>query len=141
MFEQLQSQWALISALSIVVGAALSWLFTRKMRASIQDASRETIDAYKGALAAQETLASRQADVSIATIAAITKERDDYRTLLQELRGKLQAAELRILELEQRPNFANLTALIEGQSLMIKSILSALTLLTPSIEKLAEKNK
>lgn len=120
--EKLQADWAVVALIGTFVGILLAWLFTQKLRKAIKDASRETIEAYQGAIKAQEALAERLAVVNKTTIEAITKERDDYRMKLHEVRDKSQAFELQIKELESRPNLSTITTLLEGQSVAMKSI-------------------
>lgn len=54
-------------------------------------------------------------------------ERDDYRTKLHDTRNKLQASELRIKELELRPDLSSLSSLLENQNTVMHEISSNLS--------------
>jgi hypothetical protein len=81
--------------LGMAIGALLVWFANRKLISLQGEAARELASTYL-----------RQNE-------ALTSERNEYREKLHDERDRHQAAELRIKELEARPDLSSLTVLLK----------------------------
>lgn len=98
--------WMLIG---MVLATVVFWLVNRKV------------------LRLQATAAEKLADTLDRQIAALERERDNYRTRLHDERDAHQACALRVKELEARPDLSDLTALLSDQKDWMRSLGESLT--------------
>lgn len=112
-----------------VIGTVISLYANRKSDKSRDESHTKTVQAIKDLAAAQQAVADQ-------AIMRLTSERDDNRALLHEKRNSLQAAELKIKEMEMRPD---ISALFHASEVFYSEQTKVLTTLVESFRNHDDK--